>query len=1616
MIATLKHLMRRRESFWGLFLASFLTYGMIALVRSEAPHGRLVGRVVAQETGMPLPNAEIYLTHRNTRERFTSNEEGLFKIPSLQKGHYTVEAYTRAHSLIKGTFILQEGETKEVVLALQPHEPFLSLIHPQAIYQTKEKIRLGVRGFVDRDDLQVRVHRVQLNANTQLPPGELIRFIDDVRYGWWRSSEEWQHTRRQLSDALQTVLDTTVPITGRDMEGIFLQYLPFPLSEPGIYLAEISADNLHQVALIVMTDVGLVTKRAEDGILHVWASDLSTGAPVPDIQVEAWTHTRMGGRTNPYQLSSNRTGNTGMVMLNTRSDQHQAGPIYVLAYQSRSRQPVAWLTLWREDLPGDGVQPLTGYLYSERPVYRPGHTVHYKGILRLKTKQGYTLLPANSPVEITVRDPDNNLIRRSETTLSATSAFNGSLQLNEEAKTGIYSIQAQVGAQKLTGNFNVAAYRKPTFQVTLRPVRKFITPSDRMQVALTARYYFGMPAGNAKVRYYVYRTPLYDGGPVSEDEEFYGEEYQAYTGYGEYVLDGETTTREDGTAIITLNPKDFGEKENKGPYWSEPDYRITINAYVEAGGYEYAEGNTQFDLVQSDWKLQVQTQPPFGAPNSPVELKVSVRDRASGAPQQAAVRWRAGLVRWDGNRLQPDWQISNQTIQTGANGEGSASFTPNRTGDWLVELETQDARGNRTTVRDWVWIYETGEVYSRPASAPMLQVMTDKQTYLPGERAKVAVRSSNPNAWVWVTWEGDRLYGTKLVQLRQGVATVEFPISAESVPSAYVEACMIHHKQFTRQTLPLKIGAERKQLKIEIQTDKPRYEPRENAQIQLRVSDTNGRPVQAELSLAVVDEAIYAIREDNPTALYNAFYARRPNRVQTQYSFPWLALQGDKGEVETVRRYFPDTALWLPTLMTDAQGQASASLIVPDTLTQWRITVQGHTAKTETGYGKTLFTCAKEFAVRLSVPPVLVQGDLVTVSAITSNSGSQSRRTTVELLIDGQPVQSKTITVPPGNSQTVEWNYRAAAANPALPVQVRARSEDGKSDAEEKNIQVLPYAIERVDTRNLALGAGGQTISFQAHPNLLPASSHLQVRVAPSLISQIAGSLEYLAGYPYGCTEQTMSRFLPSLMVMRTLKELQIPLPSLSREVPKMVEAGLNRLYRFQHYNGSWGWWEEDAGDIWMTAYVLRGLSVARTSGVTVNAEVYREGTAALARLIHQQWKKPPKTWDDYCFALYALASAGGELPMQADQPMIPHADNLSSYGKALLILALQKWNALHLQPDLIGSLIREARSSPAGIYWTPNRDSRNENWNQGWNNTIETTAWACLALMQASPKDLRSIEPAMNWLMSRRRADGWNSTKDTAAVLEAMLHYARAVEIPNRNRGGSRAGRLQVLLNGQPAGEMRFDRRSIIMPEQVLELPNHALTTGSNTVTLRLEGNLRVYATVVFKQSIRAQELTGEVIGADHQLERHYSLVHSISRTNKGVKIDERPLRSGDKVPVGSLIRVKLRITGLTGEGFSHLILEDPLPPGCRPSEVQLPSESERYEYEGYSYTSEARDDRMIAYFRSTQGDGLEYEYVMRAEVPGEYHILPPRLWTMYGAFRVYGSSFRLHIDKTRK
>src|SRR6478672_995772 len=90
------------------------------------------------------------------------------------------------------------------------------------------------------------------------------------------------------------------------------------------------------------------------------------------------------------------------------------------------------------------------------------------------------------------------------------------------------------------------------------------------------------------------------------------------------------------------------------------------------------------------------------------------------------------------------------------------------------------------------------------------------------------------------------------------------------------------------------------------------------------------------------------------------------------------------------------------------------------------------------------------------------------------------------------------------------------------------------------------------------------------------AAPSITVSLAPSLAGSLLGALDFLTDYPYGCTEQTLSSFLPNLLVTRSLSELKLlPTERLSA-LDKQVSAGLQRLYDFQHDDGGWGWWKGD--------------------------------------------------------------------------------------------------------------------------------------------------------------------------------------------------------------------------------------------------------------------------------------------------------------------------------------------------------------------------------------------------------------------------------------------------------
>src|SRR6185436_4299980 len=201
-----------------------------------------------------------------------------------------------------------------------------------------------------------------------------------------------------------------------------------------------------------------------------------------------------------------------------------------------------------------------------------------------------------------------------------------------------------------------------------------------------------------------------------------------------------------------------------------------------------------------------------------------------------------------------------------------------------------------------------------------------------------------------------------------------------------------------------------------------------------------------------------------------------------------------------------------------------------------------------------------------------------------------------------------------------------------------------------------------------------QELSLNLPANTDVNSRRLRIEVAPSIAATLFGALDYLTTYPYGCTEQTMSSFLPNIIVSQTLKEFESTSIRNREQLKNKVERGRDRLYAFQHEDGGWGWWKDDNTDPFMTAYVVDGLTMASRAGYQVEGWRQAKGKEKLSALLNAGKNDNGNPIDDEtrAYMIYAFTeSSDGDVHFLDE--LYGKRNHLGPYGRALLALALQE-------------------------------------------------------------------------------------------------------------------------------------------------------------------------------------------------------------------------------------------------------------------------------------------------------------------------------------------------------
>jgi len=1401
--------------------------------------------------------------------------------------------------------------------------------------------------------------------------------------------------------SLVRTVNVRIPNPGGNLEAsVKLDPLP-----PGAYVAVTRSRQLKQQDTVWFTvsGIGLISKQSA-GRLLVYAIDLNTGEPASGVPVRVELMGQGDGdesaaATAAARTATGTTDDSGLLSISLSQPAASAmvtgtrGDEFAVLYSS------FWFDARRQKI----------YIYTDRPIYRPDNTVYFKGIARTIGDPGYTV-PAGQAVKVEIRDPRDNLLSKQELVTNDWGSFYGEFTLGSEPPLGAYSIVATIGGEQHWSSFSVAEYRKPEWSVDVKFDRDRYIAGDTLQAACEASYYFGAPVANARVEYRVYRQRIgflgaaqsgADGGGGYGE---YGEysDYGDYGYYGEYyedfVTSGEACTDAQGRAVVSF----------EAPRADGRNYRYIMAVDVIDATNKQASGSGSALVAMGLFDMRVSTSAYLVGPGD----RFQVRVKTAGLDGSAVAR-RLELVmmkRTYDKKGYTDTPVATRAVETSASGEATVELLAAEAGDYVLAAKAVDERGNSIVAEAHIWVSGTAGRLSAIWRSDVA-LICDKSSYQAGEVAKVLITAPADVSSVLLTVEDSDVRHARVVQLENGSATVELPIVEEYAPNTYVTATAVASRVMQTASREIAVATPETSLIVEIQPNKVSYRPGEVATYLVKTKNAQGDAVQAEISFGLVDESIYAVRPDMTPDIGKFFHGRRERAVSTENSFPVTYYGGaDKeGGAESARKYFPDTAAWFPSVVTDVNGHAVLRVTMPDSLTTWRATVRAHARSTMVGQAQQKVVVTVPLSARLGLPRHYTLGDKAMVAGVVHNDTNRARRVSATLRADGADIAGRAkqyVTVPAHGQASVEWEIEPRMVG-KVTLSLAARSWF-LNDAVDMTVPVLPFGEE---TQRAWAGEtrpsdeSGALLEFELPEDALSGATRVQLEVSPGYAGVVQQALEFLVNYPYGCVEQTMSAFMPDIVAHRAFTHLGVALPRSQAELARMVDSGLARLYKYQHPDGGFGWWEFDQSDIWMTSYVLFGLGKAKEAGFDVSAQAIDRALDYLAQSLAHARKAGAR---EYAFASFVLAEhdrlEGASLSEFIRFGRQSHASSAVADPLTTAYITLATSRVGQNSMAAAGAQLLSARATrhSGQAYW---QTQDTAHW---WRNeTAESTAWAMMALLRVDPTSPLVAEAARH-LASARTGSQWRSTRESAAAVLALVEYMiqagddvsaeRKVVVSVNGRETSR------LTLGGAAGGSASEAASTPTSTSIVIDPN-LIVPGRNQISLRAEGGALLYSAKADWYVPRDHIEAG---GDCAVITREYFRIDRNAPAPKGQKYFVTPIDGEVGVREEVLVRVSVR--ALTD--LEYMAFEDPVPSGFEISEEPVDAYSWYYWYD----RSEARDSKMVVFAtRIPAGKTQTFEYVLVPERPGSYRVMPTQAWSMYyPGLRARGNSSSIKVTRS--
>ncbi len=1368
----------------------------------------------------------------------------------------------------------------------------------------------------------------------------------------------------------------TVPVESYRKFARIEQKVPLPFDRPGLYLLNLSAGDLEATTAVLVSDLGLIVKTGS-GEVFVFAQDLARQRSEGGVRVLVSDGKKL--------LVEGETGTDGIFRAELPED---LGPEQLVVFADRGDH-LAWTGQDDPDVGAPVQLSPRAFVFSDRPVYRPGDEVHLSGIFRGVRDGRYTFAKGEQ-LELVVTDAAGATIFSAKTALDEYGVFHRALRLDPAAREGSYRFSVkQKDGPSFPGSFQVREFRRLPFELLILLDRPVFFRGEEITGMIEVRHPQGTPAADLQVHY-----------QLAGDAGF-------RTG----------RTDANGQVRFEFSTRAFEETQE-----------IKILAHL-ARSHQKAEASALLAVAAFNLGLEVDDRTLFAG--QPFQVAVRVTGPA-GEPRAASVELQA--MRRD-ERGGGEVRVWSQRATVPDSGKLSVECTLDRPGAHVLRALAFDRAGHPVVAELAISLVGDEE------PGIWLDVAGDEQTL--GKPARVTVHSRLDRALVLLTAETDHVLDHRALVVTKGENHIELAMTAQMAPNFLLAAAAMHGDDLHLASRSVRVSQE---IEVKVRSDKDTYQPGEEVTLTILAADIDGKPVDARLLISVVDETLLAAFPENLPDLLGFFHIPRPEgevltcasntfrfeqvegqevekaevreaqgsaamaalksrrKVMTDRAisefdklakreaegFGGLGLSGTGrggggmgargygraasirtgrasvlgGKDHRWRTSFAETAVFFHDVRTGPDGVASAVFRLPDSITRWRVTCRGVTRKTLLGEVRKEIRVTRRFWARLMLPPVLEAGDRVAPLVRVFNHTKKDLQASVELEHAGKKHIAR-IRVPA--RRTADHLFEPVAvpsgrAGYELVFALTATADD-MSDRLRLGVPVRPRGV-RIDTvaEGVLSGRVARELVLARGLNDL----QLRIRLSNRLARFFIG--DRLDPLLFGDRPE-------EALVAIELIELLGPdsSPAMRDLVSARLRRALTHLRAVQRADGGWGWSRgARSSSLEMTAAAIQALARSRAHAGELawpfpQAELDRAATWLSAQMAGL----PPDDFARRTEVIHALAHLGRErIPSVALHRLHRLRRELDPGSAALLGLTWIRLGRPEQAAEVVDVINRKISFDDRAIPFV-------ERWRPAGRLSDLDRVRALQLMAEVRPAD-PAVERGKRWLLGRGRILGWRHPRESAAALRTL---GRLLAVESRD---ARA-RIQVRINGKPAGTIDLSGETA---HEVLQVDPTLLKPGKNEVVLSLTGSGScLYSAVLSGHLADAPALDDE---APVKIARHLEPVPTpykgtpISSGFSVVTHKTRPwFNDVERLPAGAGLKVTLEVERDFDRPLDHCVLLERIPPGFELEEGSASG----------GHTHLLRDGRRLAFYLASAGRKMRISYRLVAVNPGIFRFAPPRL-----------------------